>query len=82
MLFRSSCGSRFHALGDKMNVTKEKLNEVLFSFLGREDLVKSWWVGPNYAFGLQAPADLWEEGEVGQEMVTNYILGQLNGDYS
>jgi hypothetical protein len=65
-----------------MNASKEQLNRVLFSLLGREDLVKNWWVGPNYAFGLQAPADLWEDGAVGQEMVANYILGQLNGGYS
>ena len=66
----------------KMNVTKLQLDNVLLSLLGSEDLVAQWWLSPNFALGLQSPIDLWEDGEVGCEMVTNYVLGQINADYS
>lgn len=40
--------------------TKDRLNEILFSMLGSQELVERWWTTPNRAFDMQTPeaADL------------------------
>jgi hypothetical protein len=54
---------------------KEKLNIVLFSMLGSDELVGQWWRSPNYHWALSTPDDVWESGEDGKKQVIQYILG-------
>jgi hypothetical protein len=39
---------------------KDRLDEILFSMLGSQELVTRWWATPNKAFDMQPPeaADL------------------------
>ncbi len=41
-------------------VIRERLDEILMSMLGSQELVKQWWTTPNRAFDMQSPeaADL------------------------
>jgi hypothetical protein len=55
------------------------LNTVLFSLIGNDDLVVRWWKNPNKAFDNRTPEDTYKTDK---KLVVDYILGQLNGDYS
>jgi hypothetical protein len=58
---------------------KEKLNIVLFSMLGSDELVERWWRSPNYHWALSTPDDIWESSEDGKKQVIQYILGHAFG---
>ena len=58
----------------------KNVNEILLSLLGSQELVERWWATPNKAFDLEIPDDLWHTDR--RSEVYNYIVSQLNGDYS
>jgi len=50
---------------------KETLDKVLFSMLGSEELVMSWWKSPNKAFEGETPETVYEKDKV---KVVCYVL--------
>lgn len=58
---------------------KNKLNSLLFSFLGSEELVLQWWKSPNKAFDMMTPDEMLG---LNSDYVIQYILGQVRDDYS
>ena len=56
-----------------------RLNRLLISLLGKEELVDKWWDSPNLAFESKTPKEMFA---LQPQRVINYILGQFNGDYS
>lgn len=53
---------------------KRKLNIMLFTLLGSDDLVNRWWENPNLAFEDKTPNQMCEEDE---QQVIDYILSYL-----
>jgi hypothetical protein len=53
---------------------KRKLNIMLFTLLGSDDLVNRWWESPNLAFENKTPNQVYEEN---QRQVIDYVLGYL-----
>jgi hypothetical protein len=53
---------------------KRKLNIMLFTMLGSDDLVNRWWESPNLAFENKTPNQVYEEN---QRQVIDYVLGYL-----
>ena len=51
---------------------KKRCDALLFAMIGREDLCENWWNGPNIAFDLHHPADVFEKNPL---RVYNYIAG-------
>jgi hypothetical protein len=62
-----------------MDTQRYYLNTVLFSLVGNDELVARWWNSPNKAFDNRTPEDTYKTDK---SLVVNYVLGQLNGDYS
>lgn len=58
---------------------KTTINRILLSLLGNENLVDQWWNSPNRHWNQSTPLDIWISDP---DSVYNYVLGQLNGDYS
>lgn len=52
----------------------EKLNRILFSLLGSDELVKRWWDSPNYHFNLSTPNEIWNTDDEGKKRVVKYVL--------
>lgn len=63
----------------KPALSKEKLDIILMSLLGRENLVKAWWDSPNRAFNFAKPAEIYA---LNPEEVSAYLVKQTSGDYS
>ena len=57
----------------------EKYNRILHALLGSNELVQKWWSSPNKAFDDMTPIEMWDRDK---DRVKNYLLAQLNGDYS
>ena len=57
----------------------DKYNRILHALLGSEELVKQWWASSNKAFDDMTPSEMWDRDK---DRVKNYLLAQLNGDYS
>lgn len=57
----------------------DKYNRILYALLGSNELVQKWWSSPNKAFGDITPIEMWNRDK---DRVKNYLLAQLNGDYS
>ena len=57
----------------------DKYNRILHALLGSNELVQKWWSSPNKAFDDMTPIEMWDRDK---DRVKNYLLGQLNGDYS
>ena len=57
----------------------DKYNRILYALLGSNELVQKWWASPNRSFGNVTPIEMWDRDK---DRVKNYLLGQLNGDYS
>jgi len=53
---------------------KRKLNIMLFTLLGSDDLVNRWWENPNLAFEDKTPNQMCEEDE---QQVIDYVLSYL-----
>ena len=53
---------------------KRKLNIMLFTLLGSDDLVNRWWESPNLAFENKTPDQVYEEDE---QQVIDYVLSYL-----
>jgi len=49
------------------------MDELLFGMLGSYKLVDSWWKGPNKAFDMRPPIEVWMEGEKSREKVKYYV---------
>ena len=57
----------------------DKYNRILYALLGSNELVQKWWSSPNKAFDDMTPNEMWDRDK---DRVKNYLLAQLNGDYS
>ena len=57
----------------------DKYNRILHALLGSNELVQKWWSSPNRAFDDVTPSEMWDRDK---DRVKNYLLAQLNGDYS
>ena len=57
----------------------DKYNRILHALLGSNELVQKWWSSPNKAFDDMTPNEMWDRDK---DRVKNYLLAQLNGDYS
>lgn len=57
----------------------EKYNRILLALFGSKELIHKWWASPNKSFGNVTPIEMWDRDK---DRVKNYLLGQLNGDYS
>jgi len=57
----------------------DKYNRILHALLGSDELVQKWWESPNKAFDDMTPNEMWDRDK---DRVKNYLLAQLNGDYS
>ena len=57
----------------------DKYNRILHALLGSNELVQKWWSSPTRAFDDMTPSEMWDRDK---DRVKNYLLGQLNGDYS
>lgn len=57
----------------------DKYNRILHALLGSDELVQKWWESPNKAFDDITPSEMWNRDK---DRVKNYLLAQLNGDYS
>lgn len=54
---------------------KERLDRLLMSLLGDEDLVKRWWISPNLAFNGEHPEKVFDNDP---PKVIEYILKQFH----
>lgn len=63
-------------------IIKPPLNRILYSLLGKVELVDNWWHIPNRAFEGKTPNEVYQSSAEGRKQVANYLYGQLNGDYS
>ena len=57
----------------------DKYNRILHALLGSNELVQKWWSSSNKAFDDMTPSEMWDRDK---DRVKNYLLAQLNGDYS
>ena len=57
----------------------DKYDRILYALLGSNELVQKWWESPNKAFDEMTPIEMWDRDK---DRVKNYLLAQLNGDYS
>ena len=57
----------------------DKYNRILHALLGSDELVQKWLASPNRAFDDMTPSEMWNRDK---DRVKNYLLAQLNGDYS
>jgi hypothetical protein len=65
-----------------MIIVKVNLNKYLYTLLGRQELIDSWWHSPNKAFENKTPDEVYQSGEEGREKVAKYILGFIGAGYS
>ena len=63
-----------------MDEFETKINEILLSLLGSQDLVQRWWSSPNKAFDNEIPDDLYHSDQ--HNVVVKYILQATSGDFS
>jgi hypothetical protein len=66
----------------KEPVTKSDLNKILLSLLKSFKYVEIWWQSENEAFDNKTPNDLYWSGGESRQKVIDYVLGQVNSDYS
>lgn len=57
---------------------KRRCYALLTALLGSQELVERWWVGPNKAFDMRHPIDVFEEDP---HRVYNYLMDHCRGDY-
>lgn len=60
-------------------IDKNRLNSLLFSLLGSDELVENWWDSPNKAFDMITPNEMME---LNSDYVIQYILRQYNSEHS
>ena len=58
---------------------QEKYNQILMALLGSRNLIIEWWHSPNRSFNDNTPSKMWKEDK---QRLKEYLLGQLNGDFS
>jgi hypothetical protein len=63
----------------ELDEEQEKYNQILMALLGKREFIKDWWHSPNRSFDDTPPYQMWKTDK---DRVKNYLLGQLNGDYS
>lgn len=63
-------------------IIKPPLNRILYSLLGKTELVDDWWHRPNRAFDGKTPDEVYQTNAAGRKRVAEYLYGQVNGDYS
>lgn len=56
-------------------------HQQLLALLGSQSLVEQWWRGPNRAFDMASPEDVWYQNSQGPDRVRKYIAQFLYGDY-
>jgi uncharacterized protein (DUF2384 family) len=61
-------------------MTENKINIILKSLFGSDELVERWWNSPNKAFDEEIPDDLWHTSE-GRKRVYTYVLNQLEAPH-
>jgi hypothetical protein len=55
-----------------MILSKEQLNEVIFSLVGSKEFVELWWTSSNRAFEGKTPKEVYETDKL---KVQQYLLG-------
>ena len=66
-----------------MSPRLKKINIALYGMLGSLEFVQRWWPGPNLAFQLKSPQEIWDSGEDGKDEVENYVMSNAyGGEYS
>jgi hypothetical protein len=60
-------------------IVKLTLNKMLFSYMGRHELVDMWWHSPNKAFDGKTPDTVYQSGEEGRKAVSDYVQGCMGG---
>jgi hypothetical protein len=58
-----------------MTETETRLNRMLMSLLGSDELVQRWWTSPNRAFDYQTPKQVFDTNP---NRVVQYILDQFS----
>lgn len=58
--------------------SKRKLDLILFSLLGSQQLVDAWWNNPNKAFENKLPIEIWV---INPDVVVKYIFSCLEGEW-
>ena len=58
-------------------IDKNKLNSILFSLLGSDELVERWWESPNKAFDMMTPDEMLD---LNPDYVVKYLLDQLSSN--
>jgi len=62
-----------------MNNTKYKQAELLlYSMLGNQELVQTWWNTPNKGFDGKLPSDVWSENP---DTVMSYLYMHADGGW-
>lgn len=54
---------------------KPKMDRILFALLGSDELVEKWWTGPNKAFEMKTPAEVFD---ITPDKVITYLLNQYS----
>lgn len=60
-------------------IDKNRLNSLLFSILGSDELVEQWWDSRFKAFDMMTPNEMME---LNSDYVIQYILRQFNSEHS
>ena len=63
-----------------MKLFETKINQILLSLLGSQELVQRWWASPNKAFDNEIPDDLYHSDL--HNVVVRYIMRAASGDFS
>jgi len=58
----------------KPQMNRQKLNEVLLSLLGSQNMVDAWWKSPNASMNFQVPEKLIETAP---EKVSEFVLQHI-----
>jgi hypothetical protein len=62
-----------------MNERLKQINLHLYSMLGSVEFVQRWWLGPNMAFQLQCPQEVWDSGDEGKDQIEAYVMQAAYG---
>lgn len=58
-----------------IDILKQKVDVMLKSVLGRDDIVEKWWNSQNWHFNLETPSIVWEYDHMA---VYNYVSNHLH----